>query len=353
MTSMRSQFRKLAPRRTSLIALATLIALSIAFGAQAKERVWTRSDGKKVKAEYVSATDKLVVIKIKGKEYKVPLAKLSQQDRDYVKSKIEEGSNKENETEIRRQVLRFYQALRKVDPQRNDALHPLLSKLAAEKLSSNASFFDGITGADQGQKPSVKKIEIDNATALANISVKIAGRFRAIQIGLEKDDSEWLLNSMIYETEDGERKKMDFAEAKEVDPDAEPEESGGGGNSRNGDGYAAGGKRGDRAATSPADTEQAARDRAAKERSERDARNNFDEDGSEDAYGGQGSQPGRGDSSSKDVPPFAAPPPDSPTDSEDGKSEKKESDDSEPEYDEFGHPISKKKKTASGGAPDF
>ena len=206
MISIRSRRRR-PYGTTSILAFSVLL---IAAGlCHAKDRVWTRTDGKRVKAEFVSATEDAVVIKRGEKEFKVSLKKLSEKDREFVAERLESESNKAVEKEIRQQVMRLYQVLRKKERDEfKPELKALVTELAKEKVESSSTFFENISGADQGQKPSVKKIEIDGDESVANVSVKIAGKFRAIKVGLAKQSGAWLISSMIYETDDGDMKKL-------------------------------------------------------------------------------------------------------------------------------------------------
>lgn len=66
-------------RRTLFIpALLALLAIPL------HGRTWKSSDGKEIEAELVRIEDRAVVISMQGKEYTVPLDKLSQADRDFV-----------------------------------------------------------------------------------------------------------------------------------------------------------------------------------------------------------------------------------------------------------------------------
>ncbi len=304
MTSIRSR-----SRRNSIATpfFAVTILLMLAGFCQAKERVWTRTDGKKVKADFVSATDKAVVIKRGKKEFKVSLDKLSQKDREFVARQLKANANKGEEKEIRRQVLRLYQVLRKKERDEfKPELKELVTKLAKEKVESSASFFEGISGADTGQKPSVKKIAVDGNDSLADVSVKIAGKFRAIQVGLTKESGSWLISSMIYETDDGEKKKMDFDTASEVDPDAEKEKEENGRNPADGerglDGYGPDGNRGD---------SQQGEGRPGGPPPAGDSKRGDGRPGRppmDDAPAA-----GKSDKGNDEAPPFAAPPPDAPS----------------------------------------
>ena len=68
-------------------AYAGLLAILLAWPAPGLcGRIWTNDQGKEIEAEYVSSDGTTVVLKMKGREFKILLKSLSEQDRDYVDS---------------------------------------------------------------------------------------------------------------------------------------------------------------------------------------------------------------------------------------------------------------------------
>jgi|GEM_PF-4066520 len=72
------------------------LALLLSFFLQAEGREWNSNDGKKINGEWVRDVKDAVVIKVKNKEFKIPLERLSQLDRDWLleRRKKEEDAEK-------------------------------------------------------------------------------------------------------------------------------------------------------------------------------------------------------------------------------------------------------------------
>jgi hypothetical protein len=81
-----------APILTRRLVLSVLVALMALPGFAAEEqegekpRLWTSADGKKLTGVLEEKGEDWVKLKVKGKLYKLKLAKLSQADRDYLKT---------------------------------------------------------------------------------------------------------------------------------------------------------------------------------------------------------------------------------------------------------------------------
>lgn len=71
------------------------LLLFLGFLVPLHARTWTSTDGKKLQADFVSADETSVTIKRKkdGREFTLPLSKLSAKDQAFVKKKREEASN--------------------------------------------------------------------------------------------------------------------------------------------------------------------------------------------------------------------------------------------------------------------
>lgn len=71
------------------IVLLFLLSLS----SHAESRLWTSADGRTLEGEFVRGDDKNVTIKRGTQQFTLPLAKVSQADRDYVSSKLAEAQH--------------------------------------------------------------------------------------------------------------------------------------------------------------------------------------------------------------------------------------------------------------------
>jgi hypothetical protein len=66
-------------------------------GLRAEERTWTSDDGKELVGEWVSDSEDSVVVRTKGKEFKIPLLRLSEADREWIAARREERAVREKE----------------------------------------------------------------------------------------------------------------------------------------------------------------------------------------------------------------------------------------------------------------
>lgn len=64
---------------------------------RAEERTWTSDDGKVIVGEWVSDDDASVVVKMAGKEYKIPMLRLSEADRKWIAEHREERAARAKE----------------------------------------------------------------------------------------------------------------------------------------------------------------------------------------------------------------------------------------------------------------
>ncbi len=71
-----------------------LLALTIFFTSFTQARTWVNTKGQKIEADYISATSTHVTFKLKGKSISYPLDKLSEEDRQWVKARIESDKTK-------------------------------------------------------------------------------------------------------------------------------------------------------------------------------------------------------------------------------------------------------------------
>ena len=73
------------------IGLFVFLILSV-YSVAGELREWVSSDGKKLEAEFISGTEKYVTLRraSDGRRFTIDLNKVSEEDRDWVKQKIEE-----------------------------------------------------------------------------------------------------------------------------------------------------------------------------------------------------------------------------------------------------------------------
>lgn len=80
---------------SKLHVLSLLLALSL--GASLPARTWTDKDGRSIEAEIVTADESQVTVSKGGKEFKLPLDRLSDKDREYVEEWLEEKQDDKKE----------------------------------------------------------------------------------------------------------------------------------------------------------------------------------------------------------------------------------------------------------------
>ncbi len=206
------------PNRMMWLAMCLLTLCSRVIG-QAEERIWTSAQGgKTIKGELIKVdTDQVTIRRSDGKQFTVSLTKFIEADQVYAANMM---ARQQAESDIRRHALRFYLILRKPD---RAELKEILAAAAQANFESNAGFFDAITPADRGTAPRMKRISIDGEAAEAELSVKLAGKYRDVSMALVKDaDERWGILSLSFVDGDGNEKRMEFATGQTVDGDAPP-----------------------------------------------------------------------------------------------------------------------------------
>ena len=85
---------RVVPRRTQIMKKTILIWMGLACGLVGvlEARTWTSGDGRKLDAEFISATDRYVTVRREadGKRFTMELAKISEADREWVAAKLVE-----------------------------------------------------------------------------------------------------------------------------------------------------------------------------------------------------------------------------------------------------------------------
>ena len=79
------------------LVLMTLIVISSGVLCFAQERTWTSDDGKKIVGEMLREDGEAVVLKVGVKEFKVPLTKLSTEDREWIAAQRKEREERNKE----------------------------------------------------------------------------------------------------------------------------------------------------------------------------------------------------------------------------------------------------------------
>ena len=196
-------------------AVALLAVLASLANASGEERTWTSArGGKTILGEMVDSEDGKVTIRRRdGKKFTVPINLFVEADQAYIRQAL---AAEETEAEVRRKALRFYQLIRVAD---TEDLKEVLVAPAAATVDSNASFFESITPPDRGSSARFKRASLDDTQAVADMSVKIGGRYRNIVLTLLKEDDAWGVAALTYETEDGQKQRMDFVSGQTVDGD--------------------------------------------------------------------------------------------------------------------------------------
>lgn len=87
-----------------------VIFLSLILISHAQERVWTSDDGKRITAEFLRDANDAVVLKFQGRETTVPLARLSESDREWLANRREEAAAREKEVASLRGTIKTYPA---------------------------------------------------------------------------------------------------------------------------------------------------------------------------------------------------------------------------------------------------
>ena len=80
------------------------LLLPLALSPSPSARTWTDNDGRSIEAEIVAANELQVTVNKGGKEFKLPLARLSDKDREFVKQWLDEQEDKAEEKDADKPV---------------------------------------------------------------------------------------------------------------------------------------------------------------------------------------------------------------------------------------------------------
>ena len=100
-------------KKTPVLTRFTIVLFSLCLLASSSyARTWTNNEGKKIKADYISADGESVLLLMNGKEIKYAISKLSQEDRKWIstKKKEERKAKKEADKKIKEKTGRFENA---------------------------------------------------------------------------------------------------------------------------------------------------------------------------------------------------------------------------------------------------
>lgn len=177
-------------------------------------RTWSDSSGKfSVQATLVSVQDGQVVLKTsQGKEIKLPIERLSQDDKDYLNSPdLNSGDESDEEsnsrpspkasankseklsasdaTKLRELATRFFSDLR--NKERSDA-QTLLTAPAIDLVKENKSALLVLPMPDKANNSiKVGKPKVHNQQALIPVMVRIDGKSQSTSLHLRQTDDEW------------------------------------------------------------------------------------------------------------------------------------------------------------------
>lgn len=80
----------------------TVIAITCALLSFVEARTWTNSEGREITADYIKVAGDDVVLNMKGKEYNIPIATLSQEDQDHIATLTQAGEKAAEEALLKK-----------------------------------------------------------------------------------------------------------------------------------------------------------------------------------------------------------------------------------------------------------
>ena len=194
-------------KNNSYLLLIAALAIFLAAIAWADERTWTDKTGKfKVTGELVKVEDgKVVLRRTDGKEIKVPLARLSDADRQYV-SRYEGDSSSAGQPEnkaVADVATRFFTDLRTKD--RTVARQCLSAKADGLIRAGSQSPLSNLPTPQQGNA-SIKlgAAKIDGTVAESPVVVRAGGTAHKTKLHLRKDE-DWRVFALSATYPDGEK----------------------------------------------------------------------------------------------------------------------------------------------------
>lgn len=225
-------------RWLSLIGLAVVLCVGAAL---AKERTWTSSKGTfSITAEYRGVRgDSEVLRDTKGKELVVPLARLSDADREFVQSQAEKKSGpledeaakptddpaaadkaKPPREAIAEIAERFYADLRTKE---RDAARQTLTQKAESLIKDGKSPLTALPQPEAGDK-SIKlgKVKLDGQVAEIPVLVRVGTELHRTKLHLRFEDNQWHVFALSAVYPDGEKSINFEAEAAAAGTDTNP-----------------------------------------------------------------------------------------------------------------------------------
>ncbi|MEM8679358.1 MAG: SHD1 domain-containing protein [Planctomycetota bacterium] len=160
----------------------------------AESRTWTSSSGDySVEAELTSTGQEDVILTTsEGREIKIALSKLSQQDRDYIAS-LAERKQTDKDT-IKATVVSFYEAVRDDPPKLRD----YLTTEGQANFDTQRGYFK--MGAPQANdKPRVTgvRFEDDQVHAVARFRIRLGGDLQKMEMLFRREDDAWRVHGLV------------------------------------------------------------------------------------------------------------------------------------------------------------
>ncbi|MCA9239228.1 MAG: redoxin family protein [Planctomycetales bacterium] len=189
--------------------------------ADAEVRQWTDSTGaSRVTAELVAVDRDQVVLRLKGgREVRVPVEKLSRQDRDYLESRGEtkpqdarrksrrSSRGTANAAEDVAEITKaFYEDLRSED---RKAAKGLLTKDAQKLAEDGKSALAALPKPDQHTRAiRVGKASVEGHTASVRVIVRAQGQMHNTILHLQSEDGQWRVFAISAQSPGGEQTIM-------------------------------------------------------------------------------------------------------------------------------------------------
>lgn len=198
---------------TTLGARLLVALLVVATGvAICAERTWTDSTGKfSVDAEFVRGEGDFVVLKKSdGEELRVPRAKLSDQDREFLDSLANaapnadaSASSQDDQGAIAKLTTDFYEDLRTAE---RLVAAQLLTAEAKKIAEVGKSPLGGLPQPDRGTRSiRLGKLAIDGELAEIPVQVRAGGRMHDTKLHLRREDDAWRVFAISATFPDGEK----------------------------------------------------------------------------------------------------------------------------------------------------
>lgn len=186
----------------------TLFAGTLASFAAGNERLWTDADGEfTVMAELVRVERGNVVLRREdGQEVSVPLGKLSDRDRAFIRTQRQKSSAAAPKQDGPAQTAEdFYSELRS---EKREAAIELLTPKAQEvvKAAKDKSPLDALPAPEEGNRTiRVGRAKMEGKVATVPVQVRAAGAMHKTKVHLREEEGEWLVFAISAAYPDGEK----------------------------------------------------------------------------------------------------------------------------------------------------